>query len=136
MLWEDANRGMGIDLAVQGDVARHSTESYKLSGLGGKIDERDTTATAFRLELGMPMQTGGMTLRPYAAYTALGGTSDDITFSAFGASTSFDAVDYLDDDHMSLGATLYSDNGFDGRFEVSSDGDGNTALKLSATLSF
>ncbi len=36
--------------------------------------------------------------------------------------------------HMSLGATLVSDNGFDGRFAVSSDG--NTALKLSAPLSF
>jgi len=37
-------------------------------------------------------------------------------------------------DHMSLGVAPVSDNGFDCRSEVSSDG--NTALKLSAPLSF
>ncbi len=138
LLWQNPTAGYGIDLVMQGDYLRHSTERHDLSGLaGGKISERTTTTTALRVEMGLPMQMNDMSMRPYLALTSFGGNPDDITFSLGGASTTFDAADVSGGNALALGASFATGgNGLKGRVEVSRDGDDNTSWGIKLGMQF
>ncbi|MBW4981573.1 hypothetical protein KZZ07_03365 [Mameliella sp. CS4] len=138
LLWQNPTAGYGIDLVMQGDYLRHTTERHDLSGLaGGKISERTTTTTALRVEMGLPMQMNDMSMRPYLALTSFGGNPDEITFSLGGASTTFDAADVSGGNALALGASFATGgNGLKGRVEVSRDGDDNTSWGIKLGMQF
>ncbi|MEC3859665.1 hypothetical protein VK792_00080 [Mesobacterium sp. TK19101] len=119
-----------LDYAVQANVVTHETEDYPLSGLGGTVDRRSMLSHALRIELGMPMQSGAASLRPYLALTTLGGDQDAITFAASGASTRFGAADVLSGTQAAIGVG-FGRGRMQGRAEIAGDTDGNDRMSLS-----
>jgi hypothetical protein len=135
MLMDDG-AGHGIDFVVQGDALHHTTKAYPVSGLpSATVDERDSTATALRLEVGAPMTAAGASLRPFLGLTAFGGQQDEIAVSGMAP---FDAVDVLSKTQMSLGMSFKAQalNGLGGRVELTSDDKGHTGFNAGFSLNF
>ncbi|WP_323766713.1 autotransporter outer membrane beta-barrel domain-containing protein [Antarctobacter sp.] len=138
LLWQNPTANYGVDLVVQGDFVRHTTESHPITGVpGGRVSERTTTSSALRLEMGVPMERNGASIRPYLALSAFGGTPDDITFSVGGISTSFDPADVSGGGALSLGTSFVTgDGGLKGRVELSRDAEGETLWGLRLGMAF
>ncbi|MBP0483837.1 hypothetical protein [Sagittula salina] len=111
----------GVDLTIQGDLLRHETRDFTVTGYGGQtVGARESTASRLRAELGMPMQLRGWSLRPYAAMGLYGGNQDDLNVgtATIGASDAFGTTQF------SLGTGFAARNGVGGRVEMSVDKQG------------
>ena len=138
LVWQSPTADRAVDIVVQGDLIRHRTDSYDLSNLaGGQIDERRTTSSALRVEMGIPMDMNGTAIRPYVALSAFGGAPDDITYSVGGTSTSFGAADVGGGGALSLGTSFGTAGGsLTGQVELSRDAEGKTLWGLRLGTAF
>jgi hypothetical protein len=135
----DGKLGDRLDFSAQVSVLRHKTDGYSLTGVQtARLEARDATTAALRLELGMPLVMKAATLRPYAALTVASGSSDEIVASGLGDTTRFAAADWQDGASLALGATYDAPIGagqVNGRIEVEFSEDRDPELRVGLGLS-